>query len=159
MLKLKQSGVAHHGLVALILVLAVIAGAGYFVWQRQDSKTASAANWTDLSGVGGVSLKDDSKILACKRLVDTDAGKSWVVKLQALNENYIGEFNGRFEVKREGARVGEVLLNAKPYSTGKVQTTSFRIEPSDSWTGYLSFRAGANQSFGGPWSFDKIADC
>lgn len=159
MLKLKQSGVAHHGLVALILVLAVIAGAGYFVWQKQDGRTASADNWTDLSGVGGVSLKDDSRILACKRIVETESGKSWVVQLQAHNENYIGDFNGSFEVKRDGVKAGVVLLTAKPYSVGKVQTTSFRIEQTDTWTGYISFRAGAVQSFGGPWSFDKIADC
>jgi hypothetical protein len=137
----------------------VIAGAGYFVWQKQGSKSASAANWTDLSGVNGVSLKDDSRITACKSSVNTDSGKSWVVKLQAHNENYIGDFNGSFEVKRDGVKIGEVLLSAKPYAVGKVQTTSFRIEQTDTWTGYISFRAGVAQSFAGPWSFDKIADC
>lgn len=159
MIKINQRGVAHHGLVALVVVTAVIAGAGYIVWQRQDTKKASATNWTDLSGVGGVSLKDDSRILACKYLVDTNSGKSYAVKLQAHNENYIGDFNGSFEVKRDGAKVGEVPVSARPYSVGKVQTTSFTIEQNDTWTGYISFRAGAVQSFAGPWSFDKISNC
>lgn len=159
MKKINQRGVVHHGLIALIVVVAVIAGAGYFVWQRQDTKTASAANWTNLSGVGGVSLKDDSRILACKYSVNTEKGKSWVVRMQALNENYIGDFTGSFEVKRDGAKVGEVLVSARPYSVGKVQSTSFNIEQNDTWTGYISFRAGAVQSFGGPWGFEKITNC
>jgi len=159
MKKLTQKGVAHHGLVVLVLVLAVLGGAGYFVWQKQPAKKASAANWTDLSGVGGVSLKDDSRILACKKAVSTGSGKSWVVELQAHNENYIGDFNGVFEVKRDGAKVGEVALTAKPYSVGAVKSTSFSIQPTDTWSGYISFRVGAVQSFGGPWPFDKIADC
>lgn len=159
MKKLNRRGVAHHGLIALILAIGVIAGAGYFVWQRQDTKMASASNWTNLSGVGGASLEDDSRVLACKYSTNTEEGKSWVVRMQAYNENYIGDFTGVFEVKRDGSKVGEVSLVAKPYSVGKVQTTSFVIQPTDTWTGYISFRAGAVQSFGGPWAFDKIANC
>lgn len=159
MKKINERGVAHHGLIALILVLAVIAGAGYFVWSKQGSNTAKAANWTDLTGVNGTSLKDDSRIMACKTMVATKNGNSYLIKLQAHNENYIGDFSGSFEVKREGVKVGEVMLSAGPYSVGKVQTTSFTIEPNDTWTGYMSFRAGAVTSFAGPWSFDKISNC
>lgn len=159
MKKLNKNGVAHHGLIALVFVVALVAGIGYFVWKSQPSKSANAANWTDLSGVGGISLKDDSRIMACKYLMNAKDGKSWVVRLQAYNENYIGDFTGSFEVKREGAKVGNVMLSAKPYSIGKVATTSFSINSNDQWTGYISFRQGAVQSFAGPWSFDKIVDC
>lgn len=159
MKKLNKNGVAHHGLIALVFVIALIAGIGYLVWKSQPNKTANAANWTDLTGVGGVSLKDDSRIMACKYSATTKNGKSWVVRLQAHNENYIGDFNGSFEVKRNGASVGSVSLNAKPYNISKVQSTTFTIEQNDVWTGYISFRSGSVQSFGGPWSFDKIADC
>ena len=159
MKKINERGVAHHGLVALTLVLVIIAGAGYFVWSKQGTKSAKADNWTDLTGVFGTSLKDDSRIMACKSTVATKNSSTIVVKLQAFNENYIGDFNGSFEVKRDGIKAGEVLLTAKPYSVGKVLTTNFTIEPNDTWTGYITFRAGAVISFAGPWSFDKIADC
>lgn len=159
MKKLNKNGVAHHGLIALVFVVALIVGIGYLVWNNQPDKTANAANWTNLSGVGGASLKDDSRIMACKYNVNTKNGRSWVVRLRAHNENYIGDFSGSFEVKRNGARVGEVSLSAKPYSIGKVQATTFYIEQNDVWTGYISFREGSAQSYGGPWSFEKIADC
>lgn len=159
MKKINQRGVAHHGLIAIIIVLAVINGAGYVVWKSQSSNVASADNWTDLSGVGGESLKDDSRIMACKYEISSGSNKGWGVRAQAYNENYIGDFNGIFEVKRDGSTVGSITIDAKPYSIGSQKKTNFIIEPGDTWTGYKSFRAGAIQSFGGPWTFDKIADC
>ena len=96
MKKINERGVAHHGLVALTLVLVIIAGAGYFVWSKQGTKSAKADNWTDLTGVFGTSLKDDSRIMACKSTVATKNSSTIVVKLQAFNENYIGDFNGSF---------------------------------------------------------------
>lgn len=159
MKKLNKNGVAHHGLIALVFVLALVGAAGYLVWDRQSGITAYASNWTNLSGVGGISLDDDSRIMACKDYVSTNNGRSVIVKLQAYNESYVGNFSGSFEVKREGSKVGEVLLNARPYSVGRVQTTGFTIYPTDVWTGYISFRSGAVLSFAGPWSFDKIANC
>lgn len=157
MKKLNQRGVAHHGLIAFIIVIFVVAGAGFFVWKSQSKNTASAQNWTNLSGVNGANLEDDSRIMACKLRVG--GGNNWAVRLRAHNENYIGDFLGNFEIKRDGVKIGEVIASAKPYSVGQIKTTNFVIQPTDTWTGYITFRAGAVLSFGGPWSLDKIANC
>lgn len=157
MIKLNQRGVAHHGLIAFVLIAIVIVGTGFFVWKSQNNNEASAKNWTNLSGVNGADLEDDSRIMACK--YQAGGAGAWAVRLRAHNENYIGDFSGSFEVIRDSVKVGEVVANAKPYSVGQIKSTNFAIQPGDTWTGYITFRAGAVLSFGGPWSFDKITNC
>ena len=158
MKKLNQRGVAHHGFIAFVLVAIVLASSGFLVFKSQNNNTASAQNWTNLSSINGANLEDDSRIMACKFQLKRGL-PSWVVRLRAHNENYIGDFSGSFEVVRDGQKVGQVTASAEPYSVGRVKTTNFVIRPNDQWTGYITFRAGAVLSFGGPWSFEKIANC
>lgn len=158
MKKLNQRGAAHHGFMAFVFVAIVIAGSGFIVWKSQQKNTASAQNWTNLSSLNGANLEDDSRVMACKFPTGSN-GSTWAIRLKAHNENYIGDFSGNFEVKRDGQKIGEVMVSAKPYSVGQMKVTSFTVEPNDTWTGYITFRAGAILSFGGPWSIDSISDC
>lgn len=94
MKKLNHKGLSHHLILISIAVLAVVAGTGYFVWNRQKTNNmkAKAATWKTVDTIYDDNDKIATSLTACK----TDSGYSnngvwvntWDVSIQAYTRSY-----------------------------------------------------------------------
>ena len=115
MKRINSKGLAHHLMILVIVVLAVIGAAGYFVWQRQNNKDIKAKaagydyQYTVELGMGGAFSDPAAGILACSQKIGTTNSYNVNTKL----------FSGY------GAVTGYLKVGGKVIQTTAVSNTGY----------------------------------
>ena len=87
--KLNSKGFGHLELLIVIVVVALVAGTGFFVYQHHKKHdVAHAGSWTYIGAAYYLNQKPDITYYACKEPVTTVFGNLWLIKgLQIGSKN------------------------------------------------------------------------
>ena len=84
-----QKGFVHHLVIVGLVVLLVVGGAGYLVWKRRVSNSASAATGGYLAVLTTNDYNVTSQLYMCKQSIDSPYGPLWKLNFYStVKDNY-----------------------------------------------------------------------